>query len=60
VMNYNSGRISEVNLKNLSLAKKYYAEYLLKANPTEADEKIAYQYLKSRWGKKRTISPVKK
>ncbi|MBC7422766.1 MAG: hypothetical protein H7334_04840 [Ferruginibacter sp.] len=60
VMNYNSGRISEVNLKNLPLAKKYYAEYLLKANPTEADEKIAYQYLKSRWGKKRTISPVKK
>ncbi len=60
VMNYNSGRISEVNLKNLSLAKKYYAEYLLKANPTETDEKIAYNYLKTRWGKKRNISPVKK
>ena len=60
VMNYNSGRISEVNLKNLSLAKKYYEEYLLKANPTEADEKIAYGYLKTRWGKKRNISSLKK
>ena len=52
VMNYNSGRICEINLKNTALAKKYYTEYLSKANPVEADERKAYQYLKTRWGKK--------
>lgn len=52
VMNYNSGRICEINLKNTALAKKYYIEYLSKANPVEADERKAYQYLKTRWGKK--------
>ena len=34
VMNYNSGRICEINLKNRQLAQKYYTEYLTKANPT--------------------------
>lgn len=52
VMNYNSGRICEINLKNTSLAKKYYIEYLAKANPIEADEKKAYAYVKEKWGKK--------
>jgi len=53
VMNYNSGRIAETDLKNNSLAQKYYTEYLKKANPTEADEKKAYLYVKERWGKKK-------
>lgn len=52
VMNYNSGHICEINLKNSTLAKKYYTEYLSKANPVEADEKKAYQYLKNRGSKK--------
>lgn len=50
VMNYNSVRICEINLKNTPLAQKYYTE--TKANPAEADEKKAYAYLKERWGKK--------
>ena len=53
VMNYNSGRICETDLKNTPLAKKYYTAYLAKANPVEADEKKAYEYVKARWGKKK-------
>ena len=59
VMNYNSGRICEINLKNTQLAQKYYIEYLAKANPTEADEKKAYDYLKERWGKKGKMASKK-
>ena len=59
VMNYNSGRICEINLKNTQLAQKYYIEYLAKANPTEADEKKAYDYVKERWGKKGKMASKK-
>ena len=52
VMNYNSGRICEINLKNMELAQKYYTKYLATANPVEADEKEAYDYIKKRYGKK--------
>jgi tetratricopeptide (TPR) repeat protein len=60
VMNYNSGRICEINLKNMQLARKYYTAYLTKANPAEADEKKAYEYVKERWGKKNTGTPKNK
>lgn len=53
VMNYNAGRIAEIYLKNLKLAKKYYTEYLKNAAPTEADEKKAYKYIREKWGKKK-------
>ena len=59
VMNYNSGRICEINLKNTQLAQKYYIEYLAKANPTEADEKKAYDYVKEIWGKKGKMASKK-
>lgn len=56
VMNYNSGRICETNLKNTILAQKYYTEYIAKANPIEADEKKAYAYVKEKWGKKKRVT----
>lgn len=52
VMNYNSGRICEINLRNMKLAQKYYIKYLATANPVEADEKQAFEYIKKRYGKK--------
>jgi len=52
VMNYNSGRICELNLKNMKLAQKYYVQYLAIAKPQEEDEKKAYEYVKKKWGKK--------
>ncbi len=59
VMNYNSGRIYEVNLKNLQQAKLYYLKYLAGANPVEEDEKKAYAWLKEKWGKKKPHSAKK-
>jgi len=53
VMLYNCGRIYESNLKNVGLAKKYYAKYLALAKPQSPDEKKAYEYVKTRWGKKK-------
>lgn len=55
-MNYNSGRICEINLKNMEQAQKYYTKYLATANPVEADEKEAYEYIKKRYGKKKTTA----
>lgn len=55
VMNYNSGRICETNLKNTALAQKYYTQYLATAKPVEADEKKAYEYVKERWGKNKKV-----
>lgn len=49
---YNCGRIYEVELKNPTLARQYYTRYLQAANPTDADEKKAYAYVKERWGRK--------
>ncbi|MGG9963132.1 hypothetical protein [Ferruginibacter sp. SUN106] len=51
VMKYNCGRIYELSLKNSLLARKYYTEYLAKADPKDAEEKKAYDYVKSKWGK---------
>jgi hypothetical protein len=45
-MNYNSGRICEVNLKNMQLAQKYYLKYLAMAKPEEEDEKKHMSMLK--------------
>lgn len=45
-MNYNSGRIYEVNLKNMQQAQKYYTRYLALAKPVEADEKKRMNTLK--------------
>lgn len=52
---YNCGRIYEVELKNETLARKYYTKYLALAKPIEADERKAYAYVKERWGKKKVI-----
>lgn len=50
---YSCGRIYEVELKNATLARQYYTRYLALAQPTAADEKKAYAYVKERWGKKK-------
>jgi len=50
VMKYNCGRIYELSLKDNLLARKYYTAYLAKANPSDAEEKKAYEYVKSKWG----------
>ncbi|MDP4251284.1 MAG: tetratricopeptide repeat protein [Bacteroidota bacterium] len=53
VMLYNCGRISESNLHNEKLAKKYYALYLKSATPQTVDEKKAYEFVRSRNLKKK-------
>ena len=50
-MLYNCGRIAESELKNTSLARKYYSRYLAAAHPQSPEEKRAYAYVRSRWGK---------
>lgn len=50
---YSCGRIYEVELKNATLARQYYTRYLALAQPTAADEKKAYAYVKERWGRKK-------
>jgi tetratricopeptide (TPR) repeat protein len=49
---YYCGRIYEVELKNETLARKYYLRYLAIARPEAEDEKRAYTYVKKRWGRK--------
>lgn len=46
LMLYNCGRISESNLHQGNLAKKYYISYLKHASPKTADEIKAYRYVK--------------
>jgi tetratricopeptide (TPR) repeat protein len=58
-MMYSSGRISEIELKNEKLARKYYAKYLEKARPQSADEKKVYEYVRNRMIKKKTDSDMK-
>jgi tetratricopeptide (TPR) repeat protein len=55
-MMYSSGRVSESELKNEKLARKYYAKYLEKARPQSADEKKVYEYVRNRMIKKKTDS----
>ena len=50
IMLYNCGRIAESELKNNTLARKYYVRYLAAAEPKSAEEKRAYAYVKARWG----------
>ncbi len=52
---YNCGRIYEVELKNETLARKYYTKYLTLAKPIDAAERKAYAYVKEKWGKKKVI-----
>ncbi|HMH33120.1 MAG TPA: tetratricopeptide repeat protein [Puia sp.] len=52
IMYYNCGRICESNLKNMKLAKKYYTLFLKIADPKSSEEKKAYAYVKSKWGKR--------
>jgi tetratricopeptide (TPR) repeat protein len=59
VMNYNSGRICELNLKNIQLAQKYYVQYLAMAKPEEEDEKKAYEYVKEKWSRKGAAPKIK-
>ncbi len=53
VMAYNCGRIYEVNLQNSTLARKYYSLYLRTARPQSVEEKKAYEFIRSRWGRKK-------
>lgn len=55
-MMYNAGRISESELKNEKLARKYYTKYLDKANHKSAYEKKVYEYVRNRMIKKKTDS----
>jgi tetratricopeptide (TPR) repeat protein len=50
LMLYNCGRISESLLKNESMARKYYRQYLSVAHPASAEEQKAYNYVRRRWG----------
>jgi tetratricopeptide (TPR) repeat protein len=52
IMQYNCGRIAESELKNKALAKKYYTVYLSVAKPQSPEEKKAYEYVKTKWGKR--------
>jgi len=49
---YTCGRICEVDLKDMGMARKYYRRYLAVAKPTSKDEAEAYRYVKKVWGKK--------
>ena len=51
-MLYNCGRIAESEMKNISLARKYYSRYLAAAHPESPDEKKAYAYVRAKWGPK--------
>ena len=51
LMLYNCGRISETRLKNKAMARKYFALYLKTAHPVSAEEKKAYNYVRTHWGK---------
>ena len=50
---YNCGRIYEAELKNETLARRYYTQYLALAQPADPAEKKAYAYVKERWGRKK-------
>lgn len=50
---YNCGRIYEAELKNETLARRYYTQYLALAQPADPSEKKAYAYVKARWGRKK-------
>lgn len=50
---YNCGRIYEAELKNETLARRYYTQYLVLAQPADPSEKKAYAYVKARWGRKK-------
>jgi tetratricopeptide (TPR) repeat protein len=51
-MLYNCGRIYESELKNNSMARKYYRRYLTAAHPQSPKEKKAYAYVQARWAAK--------
>jgi tetratricopeptide (TPR) repeat protein len=52
IMLYNCGRISETELHNKAMARKYFTLYLATAHPVTAEEKKAYEYVRLRWGAK--------
>ena len=60
IMLYNCGRISESLLKNTAMARKYFMLYLKTAHPQSPEEKKAYNYVRTRWGKssKNRVSPL--
>jgi tetratricopeptide (TPR) repeat protein len=49
---YTCGRICEVDMKDMAMARKYYRRYLAVAKPVSKDEMEAYRYVKKVWGKK--------
>jgi len=51
-MLYNCGRIAESELRNTTLARKYYLRYLVAAHPKDPEEKKAFAYVRSRWATK--------
>jgi tetratricopeptide (TPR) repeat protein len=54
VMAYNAGRLYESRLNDMNLAKKYYLLYLRNAKPKTPEEKKAFEFVKHRWGGKRS------
>ena len=54
LMNYNAGIISETQLKDPKVAKQYFTRSLANAKPKNSDELKAYEYVKSRWGNKKS------
>ena len=54
---YTCGRICEVELKDLSRAKRYYLRYLEVAKPKTEAEREALAYVRKRWGRKPGSKP---
>ncbi len=52
LMKYYAARLYETSLKNEPLARKYFRQYLLLAQPGSAEEKKVYDYIKARYGRK--------
>jgi tetratricopeptide (TPR) repeat protein len=49
---YTCGRIAETELRDATIARRYYRRYLAVAKPKTEDEKKAYLYVKRRWAAK--------
>jgi len=56
LMKYYAARVYETHLRNEKLARKYFMQYLSLATPETAGEKKAYEYIRSKYGKKKSPS----
>ena len=58
---YNCGRLCEMGLHDMNMARQYYRRYLALAQPKSEQEKKAYAYVRKRWGKVLPLhSPITK